>query len=291
MIITNDNNHADSNARPSDMITKIISGGQTGADQAALDAAIKIGVPHGGWIPKGRLTEDGPLDDRYKLQEMPTKSYPARTKQNITDSDGTVIISHGRLTGGSKLTFDHAEKHLKPCLHVDLNITPAFIASSQISTWAKAHNVEILNVAGPRGSKDPDIYRDTFYVIEGALLLSLVDAKYDQTINDYTNEQLLENLPLPPKTVDDAVELLIDGMTLRDRNRIANMEIDGLVMLHNDLGTYMKDVFRLDHDNEEILESCRKIARQAVKDADDIAAVIVGTLYKKLKDTHKLRIV
>ena len=72
------------------MIQKIISGGQTGADQAALDAAIKLGISHGGWIPKGRITEDGPLLDKYKLQEMPTDSYPARTEQNVIDSDGTV---------------------------------------------------------------------------------------------------------------------------------------------------------------------------------------------------------
>ena len=83
------------------MIEKIISGGQTGADQAALDAAIKYNFPHGGWIPKGRKTEDGRLPDEYKLKEMSTDSYKERTEQNVIDSDGTVIISHGDLTGGS----------------------------------------------------------------------------------------------------------------------------------------------------------------------------------------------
>ncbi len=82
------------------MIKRIISGGQTGADQAALDVAIKLDISHGGWIPKGRLTEDGPLPDKYKLQEMPTSSYPKRTEKNILDSDGTLILSHGKLTGG-----------------------------------------------------------------------------------------------------------------------------------------------------------------------------------------------
>jgi predicted Rossmann-fold nucleotide-binding protein len=69
------------------MLTKIISGGQTGADQAALDAAIELGIPHGGWIPKGRLTEAGPLPEKYNLTEMPTKDYLKRTKQNVADSD------------------------------------------------------------------------------------------------------------------------------------------------------------------------------------------------------------
>ena len=85
------------------MIEKIISGGQTGADQGALDAAINLGIPHGGWIPKGRITEDGPLPDRYNLIEMPSASYPDRTRKNIRESDGTLILSHSRLTSGSEL--------------------------------------------------------------------------------------------------------------------------------------------------------------------------------------------
>ena len=79
------------------MIKKIISGGQTGADQAALDVAIESGIPHGGWIPKGRKTENGRLPDKYQLKEMATSSYPKRTEQNIIDSHGTLIISNGKL--------------------------------------------------------------------------------------------------------------------------------------------------------------------------------------------------
>jgi hypothetical protein len=78
------------------MITKIISGGQTGADRAALDFALKFNIPHGGWIPKGRIAEDGPLPAKYQLQEMPTSSYPKRTEQNVIDSDGTLILSRGK---------------------------------------------------------------------------------------------------------------------------------------------------------------------------------------------------
>jgi len=86
------------------MIKKIISGGQTGVDRAALDTAIKLGIPHGGWIPKGRLTEEGPLPDRYQLQGMPMSSYPKRTERNVLDLDGTLIIAHGKLTSGIDYT-------------------------------------------------------------------------------------------------------------------------------------------------------------------------------------------
>ena len=86
------------------MLKKIISGGQTGADRAALDAAIRLGIPHGGWIPKGRIAEDGPLAATYRLREMPTGGYAERTEKNVMDSDGTLIISHGAPTGGTEYT-------------------------------------------------------------------------------------------------------------------------------------------------------------------------------------------
>lgn len=103
-------------------ITKIVSGGQTGADVAGLDAAIKLSIPHGGWIPKGRLTEEGALPEKYLLQEMPTASYPKRTAQNVIDSDGTVIFTHGALTGGSALTRKKALQYCKPALLLDLEV-------------------------------------------------------------------------------------------------------------------------------------------------------------------------
>ena len=86
------------------MLKKIISGGQTGADIAGIDAAIASGLSYGGWLPKGRRTEDGPLPETYALQEMKTRGYPKRTEQNVIDSDGTVIFVRGKLTGGSDLT-------------------------------------------------------------------------------------------------------------------------------------------------------------------------------------------
>src|SRR2546428_7239726 len=100
------------------MIEKIISGGQTGADRAALDFAIARGIPHGGWCPRGRLAEDGVISDRYQLTETPSANSAQRTEGNVRDSDGTVIFSIGpKLTGGSKQTAEFARQHRKPCLH------------------------------------------------------------------------------------------------------------------------------------------------------------------------------
>ena len=103
------------------MVKKIISGGQTGADQAALDVAINLGIAYGGWIPKGRITENGVLDEKYKLNEMKTSNYNRRTEQNVIDSDGTLILFQRQMSGGTELTYRLAEKHRKPCHAVDLS--------------------------------------------------------------------------------------------------------------------------------------------------------------------------
>jgi hypothetical protein len=148
------------------MIKKIVSGGQTGADRAALDFSIKHNIPHGGWIPKGRLAEDNPLPDHYHLREMPTSSYPARTERNVIDSDGTLIISHGKLAGGSDLTRKFAILHGRSWLHIDLNQTDHTDAAAKIKEWIVQEEIEILKVTGPRASKDPHIYHKVMEILE-----------------------------------------------------------------------------------------------------------------------------
>ena len=155
------------------MLKKIISGGQTGADQAALDFAIEHGIPHGGWIPKGRKTEDGILPEKYHLDEMPTASYPKRTEKNIMDSDGTIIFSRGKLTGGSALTRKLAKQHQKPWFHIDLDKVEKTEAVQIIAGWINKHAVQVLNVAGPRASKNPGIHDAVMAILE-----SVVKRKY-----------------------------------------------------------------------------------------------------------------
>jgi len=137
---------------------KIISGGQTGADRAALDAAIKLGLPYGGWLPKGRKAEDGPLPSRYRLEELASERYRDRTEKNIIESDGTLIFSFGPLTGGSALTEAMAIRHDRPCLVIDLDHVSKAEAAGAIGKWIDKHAIQILNVAGPRASGEPRIY-------------------------------------------------------------------------------------------------------------------------------------
>ena len=271
------------------VIKKIISGGQTGADRGAIDAALKYSFPHGGWIPKGRLTEKGPLPDEYKLKEMPTKNYPDRTEKNVLASDGTVIITRGKLTGGSALTKKFAQKHKRPYLHINLDKTPAFLASSEINAWINENNIEVLNVAGSRASKDPQIYEDTKYIIQGVILLQLVNARTGANITDFDMNEYLEKLPVPPTTVDEAVDRVIEDLDLRDRVTISNMDLDDLVNLHPHLHVYFKYAFGLWSGNKELIESCRAISKEPVNDENDATSVIMGILFDKLHETHKLR--
>lgn len=123
------------------MIQKIVSGGRTGADRAALDFAISHSIPHGGWVPKGRKAEDGTLPYIYPLQEMPTGEYAKRTEKNILDSDGTLIISHGILKEGSALKRDLATLYRKPWIYIDLKTTPYLRAASMIREWIRHHGI------------------------------------------------------------------------------------------------------------------------------------------------------
>ena len=137
------------------MITKIVSGGQTGVDRAALDAAIEQGIPHGGWCPKGRRAEDGPISAHYTLTETPLADYPQRTEWNVRDSDGTLILMSGPICGGTLMTIQIAKILGKPHLVVDLD---AGLAAAEVVQWAAANRIAVLNVAGPRESTSPGCY-------------------------------------------------------------------------------------------------------------------------------------
>lgn len=140
------------------VLEKIISGGQTGADQGALDGAIECCFPYGGTLPAGRKTESGPLPMRYHMHELESVRYRDRTEKNVWDGDGTLILSHGALSGGSELTRRISVRLSKPCLHVDFEKVGMSEAVDMVITWLQQHRISILNVAGPRASSDPDMY-------------------------------------------------------------------------------------------------------------------------------------
>jgi predicted Rossmann fold nucleotide-binding protein DprA/Smf involved in DNA uptake len=143
-------------------IRKIVSGGQTGADRAALDFALENGIEIGGFVPKGRLAEDGPLSAKYQnLVETESGDCDERTRLNVLHSDATLILSNGKLSGGSKLTESIARQNQKPVLHIDFQIHQEENAIGIVIKWLEHVHPAILNIAGPRASEDLEIYQMT----------------------------------------------------------------------------------------------------------------------------------
>lgn len=139
-------------------VTRIVSGGQTGVDRAALDFAIANQIEHGGWCPRGRLAEDGPIPEFYRLEETESSEYRVRTERNVVDSDGTLLLYRFRLSGGTLLTHRFAKQHQRPVCRVRLDRSNPWLP---VMEWLQDNDIQVLNVAGPRESSNPGIGDET----------------------------------------------------------------------------------------------------------------------------------
>ncbi|MBU8850164.1 MAG: putative molybdenum carrier protein [Desulfobacterales bacterium] len=271
------------------MLKKIISGGQTGADRAALDVAIKFNIEHGGWLPKGRKTEKGPLPVKYQLNEMDTADYKARTKQNIVESHGTVIISRGRLTGGSKLTRSFAEFIGRPNCYIDLLNTEEFEASIILKSFILENKIQILNVAGPRLSHNPGIYMDVKTVLEAMLYLLFLDTRKDRVLKKY-----IPSYPVKedfPQTLEESIDLLRDDLPLKTKIFIAKIEHNNISMLYFVLLEYLRHRVGFDVENQALLKDCSSKINDDNCTIEDAVMEILKQLKQCLETDHILRVV
>ncbi len=164
--MTTANTFATNTAFLAGRVRKIVSGGQTGADRAALDWAIAHQIEHGGWCPQGRLAEDGPISARYQLRELAGAGYRQRTRRNVEDSDGTLIVNLGYLDGGSLETRKFAQRFHKPHLVLQLDGDDSRSHTLKVLTWLRLELVQTLNIAGPRESKRPGMYAATLDLLK-----------------------------------------------------------------------------------------------------------------------------
>jgi hypothetical protein len=270
------------------MIKKIISSGQTGADRAALDVALKFNIPHGGWITRGRRAEDGPLTDQYNLKELTTSCQSACTERNVMDSDGTLIFSRSKPTSDTKYTRQIVQQQKKHLLHIDLNKTTTYDASSLILSWIKLQNIMILNVTGPKELEDEKIYGDVFRVLEFACVMQ--EAK---RLNSSCQSKQVETVHLtdPPKTVEEAIDRLTTELSLKDKTIIANLAEEELDTLNDNLGVYIWNTFGFWSDNQELLDSFHYVAKDLLLSQERAIMVIIKELWKRLRRTHRLRVV
>src|ERR1700723_3289748 len=151
-------------------LKRIVSGGQTGVDRGALDAAMSAGFPCGGWVPGDRMAEDGVISDRYPLTPLPNGNYRQRTRLNVVDSDGTVILYQGSLSAGTRLTRDLCKLLNRPCVLISARETPVPLAAAEaVLKFIEDNNIETLNVAGPRLSDWKEGYGFSLSVIQEAI--------------------------------------------------------------------------------------------------------------------------
>jgi hypothetical protein len=151
------------------MLKKIVSGGQTGVDRGALDAALSLHFPCGGWCPEGRMAEDGAIAARYPLRELPGGDYDARTAANVRDSDGTLIIHFGEVAGGTRLALEECRRRGRQCQLIDAAALDVKQAGAIAAEFVRTAGVEVLNVAGPRESGAPGAAEYAFGVVRGLL--------------------------------------------------------------------------------------------------------------------------
>ena len=266
------------------MLRKIIAGGQTGAEQAALDAAIELDIPHGGWIPKGPAAETDPLLEKYNVREMPVSSRSQVVEQNIVDSEGTLLMSHGELFGELAAARDMAVQHARQWIHIDFNVTTELDAALKTSIWMIEHNISVLNVSGPTACKDTEIYEKAKDIVEGIIyLIRFQDSRY--SIDTLSAETIA------PKTVAEAVSRLISKLPLKDKITIANMTADELDSLSPTLGEYVSHFFMQWAGNNELMASCRFVSKKDIPDENAASKVILEELWENLRKTHRLRIV
>jgi len=264
------------------VIRKIISGGQAGVEQAALDVAIKLEIPHGGWVPKGFK---GSLPGKYKLKELASGDDATHTEKNILDSHGTLIISRETPDKNIEQIKKLVKRYQKPLNHINLGKISKFESALDICKWIVEYNIENLNVSGESVEKNSKIYNDTMDIIESAIYLGHTEYDRPLTIELPLTEQKL------PKTIDEAAELLLSELPLKDKVVIANMTIGELPSLNITLGNYIRDSFGLWTGNIDLVESCRAKVGDKEFHADNVSIMVIEQLWQKLKASHRLRVV
>ena len=292
-------------------ITRIVAGGQTGADRGGLAAAIHCHLRHGGFCPRGRIAEDGTIPAKYALTEMTSKNYLVRTEANVVDSDATLIFSCGDLEGGSLKTADFARKHHKPWFHIDLAMQDRQQTVNAVVEWlaTKCPAECVLNVAGSRESKSPGIYGvvkarmvDVISAANGKLFYPIGD---DASAADDDEEAAVgeaaelkiqikraeenHNILYHPKTIEDAVRTVLDALPPESKEEIRGMTDKDKFSLDCHFGLAMWVRNSMIHLNEnridlyaDIQKGCREGKWSVMAEPDSVSGLICMRVWDAL---------
>ena len=266
------------------MVKKIISGGQTGAERAAYDLALRFHIPHEGWIPKDCIAEYGPSSIIHQPSQIPIDNYGDCIENNVLDSDGSLIITDGLPYCGSVLALDLVCKNNRPYLHIDLKEISTLEAVFFVRDWVFENKVEILNVTGAQESEDPGIYQATFDILKNVLLTDAINERVQGSIKKGKTPN--DN----PVSVNQAINIMMTQMAFKYQVAIANSSEDELNSYHSAIGFYIGHRL-MNSRNEKLLESCRQVAKDNYLHWDEVPMVIMKELWRRLRQTHRLRVV
>lgn len=265
------------------MIRKIVSSTIPGAAKAAVEAAISLNFPHGGWIPEGEFFLDCP-----HLREMPTKSVDKCLERNVRDSDGTLIISRGIISADS----DHARKmtlaHHRQLLGLDLERTEIQQAASLVHSWAELQKVNTLHVIGSPASEEPDISNQVRHMIKRVILLSIVQAPAENGFDLDPTHLFSEKLSSPPETIDQAVCLLAADLNLKTKVEISRMKKTDLSELNAIAGGQVLEFFS---HCQGLYATCRNLTGKENPTKSLAVDVVLEALWSRLRETHGLKLI
>lgn len=280
------------------MIEKIISGCRKGAERAALDAAMKSGIPYGRMTARGKMIEDGILlgkniskkneSGKNKQKEMEYRGYQKQVKQNVMYSDGVILFTYADSGEDSDFVKHIAEVHHRPWFYVDLAGVTNFQAVCEISSWISLYKIKCLSVAGPFDGKDETIHEQVVNILESVIFMDQIKTVPTEYVPSSVPQS--DNVILP-ETVTEAVTTLISKMSLKDRATIANMTFDELGSLDSSIGRYIMNEFGLWFDNEKLMKSCCFTGGAKKLTEKEASDVIIVNLWEHLRKTHKLKLI
>jgi len=232
-----------------------------------------LDITHGGWVPKDRLAKNGVIPAKYQLRETPSTGHTDHMEKNVLESDATLIISRGGLTGGALISQKRAILSARPCLHIDLYMTPVLQAVSIISSWIRLNRIEVLNVTGQKTDTDSIIYQDTINLLEKALCVNLVKNFIDQFLAG-------------PDSISQMVEVvvgqIVSALSLKKKVIIANLRLEEIQTLQYALDLYISS--RLETAEADDVGNISL-------NADRTYTVIMEKLWNRLRETHRLKVV
>jgi hypothetical protein len=271
------------------MIEKIISCAQSGAARAALDIAIKLGMPYGGWAVAG-----DPAAVKYRLERMPGCSFKAVSEKAVAAARGSLFFHAGR--DGLSLHGQFIQKaalHLnKPFLKVDLSRERGFAASRRVAAWIVEQRVSILHVDGDDdGRSSPAVADDAAQILEASIFLATMQTGVASPLQSVVQHTRHPRRQAPPTSLEAALNHLQASLSLKDKATIANLAAEELVSLHFTLGEYINTHFDLFTANIGLLSDCRRRSGRWDLAPEGMAAVIIRALWERLRDTCRIRIV